>query len=175
MADNISKIRNEILTEDEKMEIIADYLENGGGGGGSSKLRIRIKTDYVPTSASELQSPDPNNPAIAFYNVTEGVTIQDENGDAVSATDFRTAVEAGNIEIIGVDNFPSAAVVDGASLTVVPLGITATSMPTSTLYSNAAHVAVGTLNIEGIYMFAGVSIAAGSDAVKASISVAVQQ
>lgn len=35
MTVDISKIRDNQLTEDEKMEIIADYLENGGGGGGS--------------------------------------------------------------------------------------------------------------------------------------------
>ena len=31
MTVNISKIRDERLTEDEKMELIADYLENGSG------------------------------------------------------------------------------------------------------------------------------------------------
>lgn len=176
MADNISKIRNEILTEDEKMEIIADYLENGGGGGGgSSKLRIRIKTDYIPTSPDELQYPDPNNPAIATYNVAEGVTVQDENGDTVSAADLKAAIEAGNVEILSADNFPSVAVVDGESLTVVPIGITTTSMPTSTMYSNATYSAVGTVSIDGINLFAGVSVAADSDAVTASISIVVQQ
>lgn len=34
MAIDINKIKDERLTEDEKMELIADYLENGGGGGG---------------------------------------------------------------------------------------------------------------------------------------------
>lgn len=175
MSDNISKIRNEILTEDEKMEIIADYLENGGGGSGSGKLRIRIKTDYIPTSASELQFPDPNNSMIAFYHVTEGVTVQDENGDAVSAADLRTAIEDGNVEIISVDNFPSGAVVADESLTVVPTGIAVTSMPTSTIYSNDVHAAIGTATIEGINLSAGVSVAAGNNAVMASISVIVQQ
>lgn len=175
MADNISKIRNEILTEDEKMEIIADYLENGGGGSGSSKLRIRIKTNYIPTSASELQFPDPNNPAIAFYYVTEGVTVQDENGDVISAADLRTAIEDGNVEIIGVDGFPSGAVINGESLTVVPLGITVTSMPTSTLYSNEVHAATGTVTVDSLGLSAGVSVAAGDDVVMASISVVVQQ
>lgn len=175
MSDNISKIRNEILTEDEKMEIIADYLENGGGGSGSSKLRIRIKTDYIPTSASELQFPDPNNSVVAFYHVTEGVTVQDENGNTVSAADLRTAIEDGNVEVISVDNFPSGAVVNGESLTVVPAGITVTSMPTSTMYSNDVHAAIGTATVEGIDLSAGVSVAADDDAVIASISVIVQQ
>lgn len=175
MTTNISKIRDEKLTEDEKMEIIADYLENGGGGSGSSKLRIRIKTDYVPTSASELQFPDPNNPVVAFYRVLDGVTVQDENGDTVSAASLRTAIEDGNVEIISVDGFPSGVVVNGESLTVVPTGITVTSMPTSTMYSNEAHAAVCMATIEGIDLSAGVSVAAGIDAVVASISVIVQQ
>ncbi len=34
MEIDINKIKDERLTEDEKMELIADYLENGGGGGG---------------------------------------------------------------------------------------------------------------------------------------------
>lgn len=34
MTVDINKIRDNQLTEDEKMGIIADYLENGGGGGG---------------------------------------------------------------------------------------------------------------------------------------------
>ncbi len=34
--DKIEKIRNPYLTEDEKMDIIADVIEEGGGGGGAS-------------------------------------------------------------------------------------------------------------------------------------------
>ena len=171
---SIGKIRNEILTEDEKMEIIADYLENGGGGG-SSKLRIRIKTDYIPTSPDELQYPDPNNPVIAAYNVTEGVAVQDEKGNVVSVADLKAAIEAGNVEILSVDNFPSIAVIDGESLTVVPIGITTTSMPTSTMYSDAAYIVEGAVSVESFDMFAGVSIAADGDTIMASISIAVQQ
>ena len=41
MTTNISKIKDERLTEDEKMEIIADYLESGGG----DNATLTIKTD----------------------------------------------------------------------------------------------------------------------------------
>lgn len=44
---DINKIRDEKLTEDEKMEIIADYLENGGGGTGSDGgVHILTEDDY---------------------------------------------------------------------------------------------------------------------------------
>ncbi len=36
--DKIEKIRNPYLTEDEKMDIIADAIEEGGGGGGDSSF-----------------------------------------------------------------------------------------------------------------------------------------
>lgn len=56
---NIDKIRNEALTEDEKMEIIADYLENGGGGGGGGApapvlLFVKSIDDLEKVSGSSI-------------------------------------------------------------------------------------------------------------------------
>ncbi len=42
MTTNISKIRDGKLTEDEKMELIADYLENGGGGGDEGNKTVFV-------------------------------------------------------------------------------------------------------------------------------------
>lgn len=41
---DIDQIRDGRLTEDAKMEVIADYLENGGGGGNSVKVRVEYNT-----------------------------------------------------------------------------------------------------------------------------------
>lgn len=165
---SIEKIRNGSLTEDEKMEIIADYLENGGGGE-SSKLRIRVKTDYVPTQASELTRV--TGTSLYTYDVTDGVTVQDEKGNTVSAADFRAAVESGNVEILSVDTFPSAAVISGNSVTIIPTGNTVTSTSTSTMYNNVTYGAVGTILLGTTSMFAGVGVSPDGDTFGATISV----
>lgn len=46
---DISKIRNEILTEDEKMEIIAGYLENDSG----KTLTINVGSTTYEYNGSE--------------------------------------------------------------------------------------------------------------------------
>lgn len=65
---DIGKIRNEILTEDEKMEIIADYLENGGGGGGGT---VVLFNDYINGQTMTITDIDGARQAIedgkAFY------------------------------------------------------------------------------------------------------------
>ena len=55
MAIDIEKIRDNELTEDEKMEIIADYL--GGGGGGDNSVYISLPVD---TSVAD----NPSDPLI---------------------------------------------------------------------------------------------------------------
>lgn len=50
MTTNINKIRDGRLTEDAKMEIIADYLENGGGSG-SNKVVIRVEYNTNATAS----------------------------------------------------------------------------------------------------------------------------
>lgn len=103
MTTNIRKIRDERLTEDEKMELIADYLENGGGG--SSKLRVKVKVDYVPTRTNELVDTSPTGASGYVYNAQTGVSLENADGDPVSVDDFVAAAKAGELEIISVDHF----------------------------------------------------------------------
>ena len=102
MSDNISKIRNETLTEDEKMELIADYLENGGGG--SSKLRVKVKVDYVPTTAAEIIDASVTGMGGHIYMAPTGVSLEDADGKPVSVEDATAAAREGNLELIGFDH-----------------------------------------------------------------------
>lgn len=93
---DINKIRDNQLTEDEKMELIADYLENGGG---SKNLRVKVKTNYIPTMASEIIDLSSITPFRGYgYMVQEGVTFEDEDGHPVSLEDILAAVKAGTLE-----------------------------------------------------------------------------
>lgn len=131
MSDNISKIRNEILTEDEKMEIIADYLENGGGGGGSSKLRVKVKVDYVPTTAAEIQDTSETGTAGYIYTAMTGVSLEDADGESVSVEDAIAAAKAGNIELIGFDHLGDIVTKDGDAVTVQPAPISSSLLSAS--------------------------------------------
>lgn len=54
--EKIEKIRNPYLTEDEKMDIIADAIEEGGGGGGASgfeTLELVINPDNNTISTTK--------------------------------------------------------------------------------------------------------------------------
>lgn len=147
MADNISKIRNEILTEDEKMEIIANYLENGGGGGGSSKLRVKVKVDYVPTTAAEIQDTSETGMAGYIYTAATGVSFEDADGEPVSVEDVTAAAREGNIELIGIDHLGDTVMKNGDAVTVTPTTIGKTFL--------AASCAWGSNESEDGFMLSG--------------------
>lgn len=76
-----------------------------GGGGGSSKLRVKIKVDYVPTNPSELANTSHTGVSGYIYNAPTGVSLENADGDLVSIDDFVAAAKAGELEIISVDHF----------------------------------------------------------------------
>lgn len=121
MTTNISKIRDEKLTEDEKMELIADYLENGGGG--SSKLRVKVKVDYVPTTAAEIRDASEMGMAGHVYTAMTGVSFEDADGEPVSVEDVTAAAREGNVELIGFDHLGDTVRKDGDAVTVDPTNI----------------------------------------------------
>ena len=118
MTTNISKIRDERLTEDEKMELISDYLENGGGG--SSKLRVKVKVDYVPTTAAEIMDTSATGMAGHIYTATTGVSFEDADGEPVSVEDMTAAAREGNIELIGFDHLGDFVTKNGDAVTIEP-------------------------------------------------------
>ena len=163
MEIDINKIKDERLTEDEKMEIIADYLENGGGG--SSKLRIKININYVPTSASEIQYVE--GEGAGTYNVLDSqyISVQDEEGNPVSVDTLRESIANGNIEIIDMDHLGDQAVIDGDSVTLVPREAHFSSIPTGTAsIDGVADMVVG--QVRGIdsagFLSAGLTIVGDS-------------
>lgn len=119
MTANISKIRDERLTEDEKMELIADYLENGGGG--SSKFRVKVKVDYVPTTAAEIMDMSVMGAMGYAYAAMTGVSFEDADGEPVSAEDVAAAAMDGNIELISIDHLGDLVVKNGDAVTVQPM------------------------------------------------------
>lgn len=131
MEIDINKIKDERLTEDEKMELIADYLENGGGG--SSKLRVKVKVDYVPTTAAEII--DTSATGVAGYGyiyvATTGVSFEDADGEPVSVEDVTAAVREGNIELISFDHLGDFAIKNGDAVTVKPATFSTTSLAAS--------------------------------------------
>lgn len=129
MSDNISKIRNETLTEDEKMELIADYLENGGGG--SSKLRVKVKVDYVPTTAAEIIDASVTGMGGHIYMAPTGVSLEDADGKPVSVEDATAAAREGNLELIGFDHLGDIVKKDGDAVTVTPSTFGTNSLATS--------------------------------------------
>lgn len=136
MTTNISKIRDEKLTEDEKMELIADYLENGGGGG-SSKLRVKVKVDYVPTSPSEIVDTSSTGVSGYVYNAPTGVSLENADGDPVSIDDFVAAAKTGDIEIIGIDHFGAIVTkVDDNTVTLQDNPTVVTSKLSSSIVAN---------------------------------------
>lgn len=135
MTTNISKIRDEKLTEDEKMELIADYLENGGGG--SSKLRVKVKVDYVPTSPSELVDTSSTGVSGYVYNAPTDVSLENADGDPVSIDDFVAAAKTGDLEIISVDHFGAIVTkVDDNTVTLQDNPTLVTSKLSSSIVSN---------------------------------------
>lgn len=66
MEIDINKIKDERLTEDEKMELIADYLENGGGGGGEETGGVLLHSkisDLIDSSGYSIYAdPDRTTP-----------------------------------------------------------------------------------------------------------------
>lgn len=100
------------------MELIADYLENGGGG--SSKLRAKVKVDYVPTTAAEIQDTSETGMAGYTYTAMTGVSLEDADGEPVSVEDAIAATKAGNIELIGFDHLGDIVTKDGDAVTVQP-------------------------------------------------------
>lgn len=143
---DISKIRNEKLTEDEKMDLIADYLENGGSG--SSKLRIKINVNYVPTSKSELQYVEGEGVGV-YYATSEYVSVQDEEGNSVSVDTLKENIANGTVEIVGMDHLGDQAIIDGDNVTLVSGGANFSSIPTGTMFADGiAHMAIG--QIRGI-------------------------
>lgn len=129
MTTNISKIRDERLTEDEKMELIADCLENGGGGSG--KLRVKVKVDYVPTMAAEIRDTSETGMGGYAYVAMTGVSFEDADGKPVSVEDVTAAVTEGNIELIGFEHLGDVVTKDGDAVTVEPTVFNATSLAAS--------------------------------------------
>lgn len=174
MTTNISKIRDEKLTEDEKMELIADYLENGGGGGGSSKFRIKININYVPTSKYELQYTEGEGVGV-YYATSEYISVQDEEGNPVSMDTLKENIANGNIEIIDMDHLGDQATIDGDSVTLTPREAQFSSIPTGTMFADGmAYMAIG--QISGVNS-AGVLTAAlttNGDNMTAIVGVVVQ-
>lgn len=174
MATDINKIRVNELTEDEKMELIADYLENGGGGG-SSKLRIKINISYVPTSASEIQHVE--GEGTGTYNVVDPqyISIQDEEGNPVSVDTLSENITNGNVEIIDMDHLGDQAVINGEGVTLAPRTAHFSSIPTVTAsIDGVADMAVGQVKMIGSTetLTAGLTIAGGS--IIAVVGVTVQ-
>lgn len=136
MATNISKIRDEKLTEDEKMEIIADYLENGGGGG-SNKLRVKVKVDYVPTMAAEIRDMSETGMAGYAYTAMTGISFEDADGEPVSTEDVTAAVKEGNIELIGFDHLGDTVIKNGDAVTIQPRTFGSTSLAASCAWGSS--------------------------------------
>lgn len=129
MTTNISKIRDEKLTEDEKMELIADYLENGGGG--SSKLRVKVKVDYVPTRAVEIRDASATGMTGYTYAANTGVSFESADSKPVSVEDVVAAAKDGNLELIGIDHLGDVVIKNGDAVTVSPSGLSTTSLAAS--------------------------------------------
>lgn len=174
MTTNISKIRDEKLTEDEKMELIADYLENGGGGG-SSKFRVKININYVPTSAYEIQYTE--GEGAGTYNVLDPqyISVQDEKGNPVSVDTLRENIVNGTIEIIDMDHLGDQAVIDGESVTLVPREARFTGIPTGTITSDGvADMAVGQIRGLGSTGILTAALLITGDSIGAIVGVVVQ-
>ena len=135
MTTNISKIRDEKLTEDEKMELIADYLENGGGG--SSKLRVKVKVDYVPTMAAEIQDMSERGMVGYTYAAMTGVSFEDADGEPVSVEDMTAAAKDGNIELIGFDHLGDTVIKNGDAVTIRPRTAGSTSLAASCAWGSS--------------------------------------
>ena len=60
MEIDINKIKDERLTEDEKMELIADYLENGGGGEETGGVLLHSKISDLTDSSGYSIYADPD-------------------------------------------------------------------------------------------------------------------
>lgn len=178
MTTNISKIRDEKLTEDEKMEIIADYLENGGGGGGggggSDKLRVKVNVDYVPTSKYELDYVE--GEGVGVYNaLAPYVTVQDEEGNPVDISVLKENIANGTIEIIGMDHFGDQVSIDGDNVTVTPGGVQLSSIPTGTMFMNDfAYMAVGQIQGTGMSGLLTAALAITGDDIGALVGVVIQ-
>lgn len=142
MTADISKIRDERLTEDEKMELIADYLENGGGS--SSKLRIKVNIDYVPTMAAEIQYAEGEGTGVYTVVDSQYISIQDEKGNPVSVDTLKENIINGTVEIIGMDHLGDQAIIDGDSVTLVSGGAQFSSVPTGTMFADdVMYMAIG--------------------------------
>ena len=98
---DIEEIRNEYRTEDEKMEIIADYLKNGGG---SKKLRVKVKVAYTPTNIAEILDTSATGVSGHAYAASTGVSFEDEEGNALSEDDVIAALTDGSFELIDVEH-----------------------------------------------------------------------
>lgn len=98
---DIEEIRNEYRTEDEKMEIIADFLKNGGG---SKKLRVRVKVAYTPTNISEIMDTSVGGMPGHAYSAYTGISFEDEEGNTLSKEDIIAALADGSLELIDVDH-----------------------------------------------------------------------
>lgn len=99
---DINKIRNNELTEDEKMELIADYLEQGGGGGGSSdEVVLNIRNLVAPTSMSELLETHERNDFQQYVYTTTSFTVEDNAGNELSAQNIVDLVDSGKKLIMG--------------------------------------------------------------------------
>lgn len=155
------------------MELIADYLENGGGS--SSKLRIKVNISYVPTSEHELQYAEGERTGV--YNVTDPqyISVQDEKGNPVSVDALKENIINGTVEIIGMDHLGDQAVIDGDNVTLVSGGVHFSSVPTGTMFADGVmYMAIG--QIRGVastgVLTAGLIIA--GDSMTAMVGVVIQ-
>lgn len=98
---DIEEIRDEHRTEDEKMEIIADFLKNGGG---SKKLRVRVKVAYTPSNISEIMDTSVTGMPGHAYATYTGISFEDEEGNTLSKEDIIAALADGSLELIDVEH-----------------------------------------------------------------------
>lgn len=97
MTTNISKIRDEKLTEDEKMELIADYLENGGG---NSTVSLWLGPSDI-SAPIEIQEGEGEGEGEA---VLYGISLNDfENYLNLITTDCNTSYPMLNVFFVDVD------------------------------------------------------------------------
>lgn len=125
---DIDKIRTNQLTEDEKMEIIADYLENGGGG---DTLKLKIYPNFVDRPITlfdyyqeAISTPNEQlngNGGKLMECYFEDATATDEAGNEVTASDIMEALEAGkNVQIVYMEHLGDIAIEDGDTYTFTP-------------------------------------------------------
>lgn len=117
MKDDCSVKVNLVDSKENKGSKLADksvraYLDvekakemlGGGGGGDSSKLRVKVKVDYVPTMAAEIVDTTATGATGHVYSAASGISLEDADGAPVAIEDFVAAAKAGTLELISIEH-----------------------------------------------------------------------